>query len=144
MPTSSIPSGSTESRYTKAVTVRQIRVIDGDTIKVTGEARNVRLVGFNTPEVFSPECSREEALGNRATERLKALLRSAGTIEFERVACSCPPGTEGTSECNFGRLCGVLHVDGRDVGEILISEGLATRYICGRTSCPPKPGNWCN
>jgi hypothetical protein len=50
---------------------------------------------------------------------------------------ACHPGQEGTRNCNYGRLCGSLSIGGRDVGNILISEGLAHPYICGATSCPP-------
>lgn len=51
-------------------------------------------------------------------------------VELSLAACSCPPGTEGTRACNFGRLCGRLRADGRDVGDILIAEGLAEPYTC--------------
>jgi hypothetical protein len=59
-----------------------------------------------------------------------------------RVACACRPGEEGTRLCNFGRLCGSLSIDGREAGQILISEGLAHSYVCGATSCP-KRRPWC-
>jgi endonuclease YncB( thermonuclease family) len=127
----------------RTLQVRDIRVIDGDTVTISGERANVRLVGFNTPETRSPECSAELQVGRTATSRLNTLLKQAGTIEFRRVACACRPGTEGTSRCNFGRQCGSLIVDGTDVGRTLISENLAVPYHCGQTSCPPRPGNWC-
>lgn len=120
-----------------------IRVIDGDTIKVRGQPTNTRLVGFNTPETRSAACNRERSLGQQATSRLATLIRNAQKLEFERVACACRPGTQGTKQCNYGRGCGTLRVDGTDVGRLLISEGLAVRYICGRTRCPRRPGNWC-
>jgi micrococcal nuclease len=126
-----------------SITAGSIRVVDGDTVTLPGYRQRIRLVGFNTPEVFSPKCNREFQAGTRATARLKELLRTARTLEFQRVACSCEPGTEGTRKCNHGRLCGSLYADGRDVGDILIREGLAARYRCSRTSCPPPPGNWC-
>lgn len=132
------------SPNTRALRASDIRVIDGDTLDIAQQSANVRLVGFNAPEVSSPKCSNELAMGRRATDRLRALIRSANSIELTRVRCACAPGTEGTSRCNFGRQCGVLKLDGRDVGNILISEGLAVSYVCGRTSCPPRPGNWCN
>jgi endonuclease YncB( thermonuclease family) len=59
-----------------------------------------------------------------------------------RVACACRDGTEGTRRCNYGRLCGTLTVDGRDVGDVLIGEGLAHRYTCSGDRCPRRPG-WC-
>lgn len=128
----------------RGLSASDIRVIDGDTLDITQQSANVRLVGFNAPEVSSPKCSNELAMGRRATDRMRALIRSANSIELTRVRCACAPGTEGTSRCNFGRQCGVLKLDGRDAGQILITEGLAVSYVCGRTSCPPRPGNWCN
>lgn len=120
-----------------------VQVIDGDTVGIRGLTANVRLVGFDTPETWRPSCTAERQLGERATARLRQMLRDATAIEFERVACSCQPGTEGTDRCNFGRLCGSLHVDGQDVGSILIREGLAARFRCGPTRCPPRPRVWC-
>jgi endonuclease YncB( thermonuclease family) len=137
------PTPSSPLQNVGAVQARDIRVIDGDTVAISGQRANVRLVGFNTPETRSPSCSAELATGQRATARLKALVTEARSIEFKRVACACRPGTEGTNRCNFGRQCGTLLVDGTDVGNILISERLAVPYKCGATRCPPRPGNWC-
>jgi endonuclease YncB( thermonuclease family) len=120
-----------------------VRVIDGDTIDIRGQDANIRLVGFNTPETWRPSCNAELEVGQRATARLVQLLRVAEAIEFRQVACSCRAGTEGTDQCNFGRRCGSLLVDGVDVGTTLISEGLAVSYRCGQTSCPPRPQAWC-
>jgi endonuclease YncB( thermonuclease family) len=117
-------------------------VTDGDTIKLKDGTR-VRLVGFNTPEKFEPKCSREAALGNRASERLNELVAAAASTDVTLVACSCRPGTEGTKKCNYGRSCGRLTVDGRDVGETLIGEGLAVPFVCGVSGCPPTPRPWC-
>ncbi len=117
-------------------------ITDGDTIKLKDGTR-VRLVGFNTPEKFEPQCPAEAALGNRASARLKELVAGAGTTEVALVRCACKPGTEGTKKCNYGRSCGTLSVDGRDVGRTLIAEGLAVSFICGATGCPPTPRPWC-
>ncbi len=117
-------------------------VTDGDTIRMS-DGTPVRLVGFNTPEKFEPQCDREAVLGNRATERLRELV-SSGKTAVSKVACSCKPGTEGTDRCNHGRSCGILRVHGQDVGQILIAEGLAVPFVCGRTSCPPTPRPWCS
>lgn len=120
-----------------------VRVIDGDTVDIRGQDANVRLVGFNAPETWKPSCNSEREVGQRATARLTALVRGAQSIEFRRVACSCRRGTEGTDQCNFGRQCGLLFVDGVDVGTTLIGERLAVPYRCGATSCPPRPQAWC-
>lgn len=137
------PTPSLSSQNVRMVQARDIRVIDGDTVAITGQRATVRLIGFNTPETRSPACSAELEVGRRATSRLSELVRGAQSIEFRRVACACRPGTEGTSRCNFGRQCGSIIVDGTDVGKTLISERLAVPYQCGPTSCPRRPGNWC-
>lgn len=117
-------------------------VTDGDTIHISGEAKGTRLVGFNTPEKFSPQCDREEQLGHRATSRLKELVSTA-KISLTKVPCSCRPGTHGTYKCNYGRSCAILKANGRNVGDILVAEGLAAPFECGSTGCPPTPRPWC-
>jgi len=137
------PTAAQPTTRDRGLRASDVRIIDGDTINVRGITPNVRLVGFNAPETWRPSCAAERQVGERARARLSQLVRNAASIEFERVACSCRPGTEGTDQCNFGRLCGSLFVDGQDVGRTLIGEGLAVPYRCGRTSCPPRPQAWC-
>jgi endonuclease YncB( thermonuclease family) len=119
-----------------------IRVIDGDTIRVHHQQPNVRLVGFNAPETRRAQCESERELGAKATRRLRDLVRE-GNLEFEFVDCACPLGTEGTQACNYGRRCGTLKAGGRDVGAILIAVGLAVPFQCGATRCPKTPRPWC-
>jgi endonuclease YncB( thermonuclease family) len=118
----------------------QVEVLDGDTIRAAGET--FRLVGFDAPETYRARCPSERELGNRATFRLRQLVASGG-LDLERIACSCPSGTEGTLRCNYGRSCGILRSRGQDVGALLIAEGLARAYFCGRTSCPKRKA-WCS
>lgn len=118
----------------------QIQVLDGDTIRAHGKI--YRLVGFDTPETGTgARCEYERVLADRATARLQQIV-TAGSLELQQIPCSCPPGTEGTQQCNLGRLCGVLTSRGRDVGDILIGESLAHPLICSGTSCPPRK-LWC-
>jgi endonuclease YncB( thermonuclease family) len=117
----------------------QVEVLDGDTIRIIGET--FRLVGFDAPETYRAQCPSERELGNRATFRLRQLVADGG-LDFERVPCACRTGTKGTPRCNYGRLCGVLRARGQDVGALLIAEGLARAYVCGRTSCPSREP-WC-
>jgi endonuclease YncB( thermonuclease family) len=117
----------------------QVEVLDGDTIQVAGET--FRLVGFDAPETYRARCPSERELGNRATLRVRQLVATGG-VDLERVPCACRIGTEGTPRCNYGRSCGVLKARGQDVGSLLIAEGLARTYVCGRTSCPAREP-WC-
>lgn len=131
-----VPSLSNGAKFDEPFTVT-----DGDTIRLS-DGTPVRLVGFNTPEVFSPKCRQERELGNRASARLEELVATS-KLELSKIPCSCPPNTEGTDACNHSRSCGILKADGRDVGQILISEGLAVEFKCGATGCPPTPRPWC-
>jgi endonuclease YncB( thermonuclease family) len=124
------------------VTPDDVRVIDGDTVRVHHQRPDVRLIGFNAPETRRAQCEAERTLGDKATARVRDLVRSS-QLDFEFVACACLPGTEGTFSCNYGRRCGSLKANGRDVGAILISENLAVPFLCGQTRCPPTPKPWC-
>jgi endonuclease YncB( thermonuclease family) len=136
-------SAPTKSTTYTATPPTSIYVIDGDTISLNDGRPNVRLIGFNAPETGSrARCEIERQRGEAAKQRLRELV-SKGRPEFHQVACSCPPGTEGTNACNFGRRCGTLRVNGVDVGSILVGEGLAVRFACGTTSCPTLPRPWC-
>lgn len=113
-------------------TASSIYVIDGDTVRVNQES--VRLVGFNTPETRGAECEAERALGYRAKERLRQLIDQASTIrlDYETTRAGVP------SRDQYRRLLAALVLDGRDVGEVLIAEGLARAYS-GSTA----RGSWC-
>ncbi|WP_233356059.1 thermonuclease family protein [Henriciella aquimarina] len=92
-------------------------VIDGDTIWAEGE--KVRLADIDAPEIFSPECTWEKHMGDRASERLTALLNE-GQVALEK--------TGSRDRDKYGRLLRVARVNGRSVGEKLVSEGLAHRW----------------
>ena len=102
-------------------------MVDGDTVRVRGVlgGERIRLAGFDTPEVFDPDCPEEE-LGRFAMASLEGMLRGAGRIEL-----TLEPGRDA-----YGRGLGRLAVDGRDVGDRLIMRGLA------RPDEDPR-GSWC-
>ncbi len=126
---------------TGALAADRPRALDGDTVRHDG--RIYRLVGFDTPETGNrASCAAERDAGERAAARLRELIATARHLALDAVPCSCRPGTEGTALCNYGRACGVLTINGRDAGDILIHEGLARRYTCGPHSCPRR-APWC-
>ena len=83
-----------------------------------------------------------EALASRVgpATSTSAGLQNRCRPEARQAALACVAGTEGTSACNYGRLCGRLPVQGRDVGTILISEGLATSLRMRRHKPPTVAG----
>lgn len=99
-------------------------VIDGDTIRYRGV--KIRIADIDTPEVFSPNCASEAALGERATERLLALL-NAGPIELVPI---------DRDTDRYGRKLRVIERHGHSLGETLVAEGLARRWDGARRS-------WC-
>jgi endonuclease YncB( thermonuclease family) len=105
---------------------------------VKSNGATYRLVGFDTPERGDRAlCDKEREQAETASARLSALV-SSGEVRLRQVACACTAGTEGSRFCNFGRSCAYLSVDGKDVGETLISERLARPFVCGQTNCPSR------
>ena len=98
-------------------------VADGDTIHLacpgTGEVK-ARLLGFDTPEVYSPRCSEELAAGRRATAVLQQVLRS-GPITEARFQ----------GHDRYGRELVRLEVGGQDVARRMIASGYAVPYSGG-------------
>src|SRR5215469_3354426 len=121
--------------YAEPIASNDIYVLDGSTIDMRGQ--RIRLVGFDAPdEGQRAGCETERTLGARTAARLRQISRRGDKIDLQMVACACPPGTEGTQQCNNGLPCGRLTVDGKDVGATLVAENLARTFVCGQYSCP--------
>ena len=67
--------------HAQPVSSVDIRVVDGDTIALSGLRQHVRLVGFNAPETRNARCKAEAQLGQRAKQRLQVLV-DTGSLEF--------------------------------------------------------------
>lgn len=101
-------------------------IVDGDTLWLAGTI--IRLKDYDTPESRTNICDSftEIDLANAATDRLQALL-NGNVWEIETF------GFDGTGE----RRLATIRIDGEDVGDILIREGLARRW-------PDGPEFWCS
>ena len=103
---------SSNSAEQEASQVEVIRVIDGDTVVITGDER-VRLIGIDTPE--NGQCGFSEA-----KQALEKLLASGSAIFYS--------GTTSDKD-KYDRLLRYIEVEGIDVGLNLISNGFAiARY----------------
>jgi endonuclease YncB( thermonuclease family) len=89
-------------------------VLDGDTV-ILRDNQHVRLIGINAPEL-GRDGAPDQPLATRARDRLAQLVRGQRvTLAFERER-----------QDHYGRLLAHVYLlDGRDVEEILLREGLA-------------------
>lgn len=125
LPALSFANGTLKPHAGCAVTL----VVDGDTVKLYCPAEGfmtARLLGFDTPEIFSPLCLSELARGLTATAWLNAALFAAGHI------AETSSGTD-----RYGRRLASLRLDGRDLAETIVAAGLARPYSGG------KREGWC-
>jgi len=99
-------------------------VVDGDTLWLGGE--KIRVADIDAPETHPARCAEEQALGDRATQRLRQLL-NGGAVSLEPI---------DRDEDRHGRKLRIVLVDGRSVGDTLVDEGLARRYAGRRRA-------WC-
>lgn len=92
-----------------------VTAVDGDTLKYQGQS--LRLINVDTPEPTqygNAECPEEAALGDKASRYVKDLVsRNKVVIVYS--------GRNG----GYGRPLVNVLVDGKDLGEMLIAEGLA-------------------
>jgi len=92
-------------------------VVDGDTIWL--DRTKIRIADIDAPETHAPRCQAELDLGHRTTLRLHALV-NAGPFDVKRVG--------NRDRDKYGRTLRVLVRDGRSLGDILVSEGLARSW----------------
>lgn len=104
-------------------------VYDGDTITILceGKSERARLLGFDTPELTSPQCAEEKQAAEAARQALISAISGASKIEIER-----------RGRDKYQRALIHLRLDGTDVAARMIAEGHARAYD-GR-----KRQGWCN
>ncbi|HEV2501500.1 MAG TPA: thermonuclease family protein [Mesorhizobium sp.] len=105
--------------------------VDGDTVVIDGE--RIRIANIDTPEIHHAQCDAEQRLGLVAKRRLTELLAS-GKVEVLRG-----DPDSGRLKDRYGRTLAILSVDGKDVGGILVEEGLAREWTGRRASWCIRP-----
>ncbi len=104
-------------------------VVDGDTVRIVCPGRGLqsaRLLGFDTPEVYSPKCFSEWWAGTKATWALRKHLWFADKVTIV---------LSGTDR--YDRRLATLFVDGKNISSTMIAAGHARRYNGG------KREGWC-
>ena len=105
-------------------------IIDGDTVKIfcsNWETYSARILAYDAPELFSPECLSEMVLAVRAKWYLRLRLWSARSVVVRQ-----------DSTDRYGRRLIVLLMDGRGVAREMVNAGLARWYDGG-----PR-NSWCD
>jgi micrococcal nuclease len=108
---------------------RILNVIDGDTVTLMCPEEGIeraRIVGFDTPEKYSPKCVAEFVAAERATWALRTLIQKADRLKVTH---------DGRDQ--YQRALIRLELDGQDVTGRMIRSGHARSYGGG-----PR-GSWC-
>jgi micrococcal nuclease len=108
---------------------RIISVIDGDTVTLMCRDSGIgraRIMGYDTPEKFSPKCLSELIAAEQASWALRTLIQKADRIEVAHQG-----------QDKYGRAQVVLTLDGLDVARAMIRSGQARQYGGGLR------GGWC-
>jgi micrococcal nuclease len=108
---------------------RILNVIDGDTVTLMCPEEGIeraRILGFDTPEKYSPKCVAEFIAAERATWALRTLIQKADRLKLTH---------DGRDQ--YQRALIRLELDGQDVAGRMIRAGHARTYGGG-----PR-GSWC-
>jgi micrococcal nuclease len=112
------------------------RVLDGDTIEYKADflpaplkpVLKIRVLGIDTPEKgHRAQCPEEAALALKASALTKQAVKEAKSIQLQ---------LEGWDKYG-GRVLGYVLIDGKNLGDMLIAQGLARPYDGGTKS------SWC-
>lgn len=126
------PAGEGESVVRGRFAGTCVKVIDGDTIEVSpasGEVIRIRLLGVDCMETHNEEKMEEQALRLGRTSREiqwlgeKAREETRDFVLNMPVEWEIPEGTPGRDPYN--RVLAYVEVEGQDVGEQLLRDGLA-------------------
>lgn len=115
-PLSELPVPDAGGGASKSPDVHVARIIDGDTFELAGGER-VRILNIDTAEMPPrSQCEAEQSLALAAKARLSEVMRQGDAITLVR---------EGRDRDRHDRQLRRVRIDGEDVGDLLIREGLA-------------------
>lgn len=121
------------------------RVVDGDTVDAVIDLgfnilykERIRLMGIDTPESRTRN-KKEKSLGLASKARLKELIKSARILERKRGKKDVLLQTSKQAKGKFGRILGILWVNGQNLNETLVAENHARPYFGGKKN---EMGAW--
>jgi endonuclease YncB( thermonuclease family) len=120
--------------YGSAVVSEVTSIYDGDTFRVNlkgypeiiGNRIGIRINGIDTPEMRA-RCEEEKSLARQAKEFAVTQLRRANKVELRNM-----------KRGKYFRIVADVYVDGKDLGTMLVDNGLAVSYDGGH-----KAKDWC-
>lgn len=121
--------------YGAVSVAKVISVYDGDSFKVDiegypeiiGKSIGVRVNGIDTPEIKG-KCDAEKKLALKAKKITEILLLNAKKIVLTEM-----------KRGKYFRIVADVNIDGNNLGEVLVQEGVALPYSGGK-----KTHKWCN
>ena len=125
---SDAPKPAKRTQAAAADGCRVTYVVDGDTLHIdcgAGE-RKVRLLGYDTPEIYHPKCQAEAEAGRKATDLLAGLVASGPVTGF---------AVQGQDR--YGRDLASVAIAGTDVTAYMLATHLALPYT------GHQHPNWC-
>jgi endonuclease YncB( thermonuclease family) len=105
------------------------QVIDGDTVDLgcIGRGRvRARIVGYDSPELYSPACAAERAAAERAKDTLRTWARTAP-----------PPAVAFLGSDRYGRALVDMRLGGQRVATAMVETSNGRRYFGSLR------GGWC-
>jgi endonuclease YncB( thermonuclease family) len=109
---------------------RILRVVDGDTVNLwcaRGGQVKARLMGYDSPEMFSPGCVSEFARAQQATWTLRWMLLTGKALHITFA-----------DHDRYNRRLAELTVNGQPIAQIMIGQGLGRAYQGGQRR------GWCD
>jgi len=127
-------SVSAKSKNYGNVVVSEVRSIyDADTFRasiegwpdIIGKSMSIRVNGIDAAEMRG-KCQKEKDMARAAKQATVAMLREAKKIELRNM-----------KRGKYFRIIADVYVDGKNLGEVLVNQGMARKYSGG------KREGWC-
>lgn len=124
------PGGAEEGTGPDLRILRRPHAIDGDTLRDDATGERFRLTGIDAPErAQGARCPAEAALAQRATQAARKAIQGARLVQAR---------LSGRND-RYGRTLASISLDGRDLGQVLLDQGLARPWTGRREAwCGPK------